>query len=78
MEIRATGMAIGFGSKTALVVMLVQVTPIAIEAITWRYFLIFVAMDLIFVVGFYFSFPEVGDILPPETEANHPRPQTFL
>jgi uncharacterized membrane protein len=59
MEIRATGMAIGFASKTALVVMLVQITPLAVEAISWRYFAIFIACNFIFLVGFYFWFPEV-------------------
>lgn len=60
MEIRATSMAIGFAAKTALVIMLVQVTPIAVEAISWRYFVIFIALDVIFAVGFYLFFPEVG------------------
>ena len=59
MEIRATGMAFGFASKTAVVVMLVQVTPIAIEDITWRYFLVFIFIDVIFGIGVYFWFPEV-------------------
>ena len=60
MEIRATGMALGFGSKTALVVMLVQVTPIAIESISWRYFMIFIFCNAAFIVIFYFFFPEVS------------------
>lgn len=34
--------------------MLVQVTPIAIEAISWRYFLIFIFTDVIFIIVFYF------------------------
>lgn len=59
MEVRATGMALGFSGKTALTIMLVQVTPIAMAAITWRYFMIFIFMDAIFLVGFYFFFPEV-------------------
>lgn len=58
MEIRATGMAVGFASKTAVVVMLVQVTPIVIEDISWRYFLIFIFVDAIFGIGFYFWFSE--------------------
>lgn len=40
--------------NSAIIIMLVQVTPIAVEAISWRYFLIFVFMDAIFVVVFYF------------------------
>ena len=53
-------MALGFGSKTALVVMLVQVTPIAIEAISWRYFMIFIFCNAAFIVIFYLFFPEVS------------------
>jgi len=60
MEIRATGMAFGFASKTAIVVMLVQVTPIAIRDISWRYFLIFIACDVVFGIGVYLWFPEVS------------------
>ena len=53
MEIRATDMAVGFASKTAIVVMLVQVTPIAIEDISWRYSLVFIFFDVIFGIGVY-------------------------
>jgi hypothetical protein len=53
-------MAFGFAAKTAVVVMLVQVTPIAIADISWRYFLIFIFIDTIFGIGFYFWFPEVS------------------
>ena len=34
------------------------VTPIAIEAISWKYFMIFVICDMIFIVIFYFFYPE--------------------
>ena len=67
MEIRATGMALGYGGKTALTIMLVQVTPIAIRDISWRYFMIFIFMDVIFLVGFYFFFPEVRRHFPLDT-----------
>jgi hypothetical protein len=62
MEIRATGVAVGFATLNAIIIMLVQVTPIAIAAISWRYFLIFVFTDLIFVIVFYFQFPETANI----------------
>ncbi|KIW68037.1 hypothetical protein, variant [Phialophora macrospora] len=62
MEIRATGVAVGFATLNAIIIMLVQVTPIAIDAISWRYFLIFVFTDLIFVIVFYFQFPETANI----------------
>jgi hypothetical protein len=42
--------------------MLVQVTPIAIESISWKYFLIFVFTDAVFIIVFYFQFPETANI----------------
>lgn len=54
MEIRSTGLGLGFGMLNAIIIMLVQVTPIAIEAISWKYFLIFIFTDVIFVIVFYF------------------------
>jgi len=57
-NIRAAGVATGYALFNLIVVMLVQVTPIAIKAISWRFFLIFVICDMIFIVIFYFFFPE--------------------
>ncbi|KAK5170394.1 uncharacterized protein LTR77_004981 [Saxophila tyrrhenica] len=57
-DIRATGMALGFGIKMAWIICLVQVTPIAIESISWKYFLVFIFLDVIFLLGVYFYFPE--------------------
>lgn len=54
MAIRATVVSAAFGSANALVILLVQVTPIAIEKISWKYFMIFVIGDAIFLVLFYF------------------------
>ena len=36
----------------------VIVTPIAIEAISWKYFMIFVICDVVFIIIFYLFFPE--------------------
>jgi MFS family permease len=56
MAIRSTVVASAFGSANALVILLVQVTPIAIEKISWKYFMIFVIGDAIFLVLFYFKY----------------------
>lgn len=45
----------------AWIICLVQVTPIAIENISWRYFLVFIFLDIIFLVGVYFYFPETAN-----------------
>lgn len=62
MEIRATGIAFGFAMLNAIIILLVQVTPIAIAAISWRYFLIFVFMDAIFIFVVYWKFPETSNV----------------
>src|ERR1700761_8096323 len=62
MEIRATGISLGFAMLNGIIIMLVQVTPIAVDAISWRFFLIFVFMDVIFLIVFYFMYPETARI----------------
>jgi hypothetical protein len=55
-------MGLGFGLKMVSVIMLVQVTPIAVEDVSWRYFITFICLQTIFVIGFYFFFPETAGI----------------
>jgi hypothetical protein len=61
-EIRAAGVASGYLVFNALAIMITQVTPIAIEKIAWRYFLIFLIMDCIFLVIAYFFYPETKNM----------------
>jgi hypothetical protein len=62
--IRAAGNAVAFCTFNAITIMLVQVTPIAIEHIAWRFFLIFIICDAIFITVVYFVYPEtVGKTL---------------
>ena len=56
-NIRATGTATGYAIFNLIVIMLTQVTPLAIEEISWRYFLIFVICDAIFIVIFVLWYP---------------------
>ncbi|OAP65560.1 hypothetical protein AYL99_01532 [Fonsecaea erecta] len=46
---------------SAFVILLVQVTPIAIEHISWKYFMIFVICTAVYAVVFYFYFPETAN-----------------
>lgn len=62
-EIRAAGVASGYLTFNAIGVMITQVTPIAIEKITWRYFLIFLIMDCIFLIIAYFFYPETKNMV---------------
>lgn len=56
--IRAAGVACGYATFNVVVILLVQITPLAIERISWRFFLIFVICDFIFITVFYFFYPE--------------------
>ena len=58
--IRAVGNATAFCTFNAITIMLVQVTPIAVEKIAWKYFLIFIICDAIFITVVYFVYPETS------------------
>jgi MFS family permease len=51
--IRATGVAISWAVCSGVIVMLVQVTPLGIERISWRYFMIFIFVDAIYMILVY-------------------------
>jgi hypothetical protein len=55
---RAAGNAVAFCTFNAITIMLVQVTPIAVENIAWRYFLIFIICDAIFIAVVWWVYPE--------------------
>jgi hypothetical protein len=58
--IRAVGNAVAFCTFNAITIMLVQVTPIAIEHIAWKFFLIFIICDAIFIAVVYLVYPETS------------------
>lgn len=43
--LRAIGVALGWAVNNGVLVLLVQVTPLAIQKISWRYFMIFIIID---------------------------------
>lgn len=57
-EIRAAGVAIGYFTFNAITVLHLQTAPLAIATISWKYFLIFLMFDCLFVVLVYFFYPE--------------------
>ncbi|KAF2273803.1 MFS transporter [Westerdykella ornata] len=61
-EIRAAGLAAGYFVFNALAVLISQITPTAIASISWRYFLIFLIMDCIFIVIAYLFYPETRNL----------------
>lgn len=62
MNIRAVGVSAGFATLNAVMILIVQVAPIAMEAISWRFYLIFIVCDVIFVAVVYFAFPETANV----------------
>ena len=60
-KIRATGVACGYLVFNAMGVLMTQTAPIAIAAITWRYFIIWLVLDCVYVVIVYFFYPETKD-----------------
>ncbi|RVX65943.1 hypothetical protein B0A52_09828 [Exophiala mesophila] len=57
-SMRPTGVAVAYMTQHVLIIILIQFTPIALETISWRFFLIFVCGSAIFAVVFYFFYPE--------------------
>ena len=57
-SIRAVGCSVSYIALHLVIILLVQVTPLAVDAISWRYFLIFFICSCIFAVAFYFLYPE--------------------
>lgn len=67
--IRAAGVASGYMTFNAIVILLVQVTPLALNAISWKYFLIFLVLDVVYTVIVWFSYPETKNKTLEEVEA---------
>ena len=67
--IRPTGVAVSYMTQHIMIIVLVQTTPIAIQRISWRFFLIFVCFSAFFSVIFYFFYPETRNKTLEEIEA---------
>lgn len=59
---RATGMALSLFLANGMTLTFSQVAPIALETITWRFNLVFIACNCFFFVICYFFFPEVESL----------------
>lgn len=61
-EIRAAGLACGYFTFNALGVLIAQITPTAIEKSSWRYFLVFLIMDCVYIVIVFLFYPETKNM----------------
>jgi hypothetical protein len=57
-NIRSAGVAVGYFVFNCLIIVHTQTATLAIAAIAWRYFLIFLILDCVYVVLVYFFYPE--------------------
>lgn len=62
-EIRAAGLACGYFVFNAVAVLLAQITPLAVAAISWRFFLIFLGMDCIYLIIVLIFYPETQNVV---------------
>ncbi|KIW35550.1 uncharacterized protein PV07_02240 [Cladophialophora immunda] len=67
--IRTIGVAATFACLHAIIILFVQVTPLAIDAISWKYFLIFLIGSTIYFIFFCFAYPETKNKTLEEIEA---------
>ncbi|KAF1816930.1 MFS transporter [Eremomyces bilateralis CBS 781.70] len=56
--IRSAGVATAYVVMHCIMIVIVQITPLALEVISWRFFLIFLIANAIFVVILYLFYPE--------------------
>ncbi|KAJ5730665.1 uncharacterized protein N7483_005173 [Penicillium malachiteum] len=85
LSMRTKGAALGTATNWAINFMVVEITPIGIENLKWRFYIIWTVMNLVFVPTIYFFYPETAnrqlediDLFFRENESwfvhNNPRP----
>lgn len=60
LKMRATINGISVGTFWALNILIAEITPIAFNAIAWRFFIIFAGLNAVMVVLVYFLIPETA------------------
>ncbi|KAL4939199.1 hypothetical protein BDV06DRAFT_214471 [Aspergillus oleicola] len=58
--LRSTGMGLGVFSKSVAAIVLSQITPTAMENVSWRYYALFIATNLAAAVIYFLWLPETG------------------
>lgn len=57
---RAKGLALGLFCAQAITIMFTQCAPLAVDAMTWKFTIIFIGCNLFFLPWVIFYFPEVS------------------
>lgn len=60
MFLRSKGLAFAVFTKTVVAIVLSQITPLALAAVSWRYYSLFIATNLAAAVIYFFFLPETG------------------
>ncbi|RSL63850.1 hypothetical protein CEP53_004283 [Fusarium sp. AF-6] len=58
--LRTKGLAFAVASKSVVAIVLSQITPLAIAAVSWRYYSLFIATNLAAAVFYFFVLPETS------------------
>lgn len=58
-NIRAGGLACAYFVFNAMIILWVQMIPLALAAISWKLFLIFLILDCVYFVSVYLYYPEI-------------------
>ncbi|KAJ5621648.1 hypothetical protein N7528_006431 [Penicillium herquei] len=61
LSMRTKGAALGTATNWAINFMVVEITPIGIENLKWRFYIIWTVMNLVFVPTIYFFYPETAN-----------------
>lgn len=61
LSMRTKGAAIGTATNWAINFLVVEITPIGIESLGWKFYIIWTVMNLFFVPVIYFLYPETAN-----------------
>lgn len=61
LSMRTKGAALGTATNWAINFMVVEITPIGIQNLRWRFYIIWTILNLVFVPTIYFFYPETAN-----------------
>lgn len=61
LSMRTKGAALGTATNWAINFLVVEITPLGIEALRWQFYIIWTVLNLVFVPTIYFFYPETAN-----------------